>query len=408
MLIFENLKLALSSIRVNKMRSFLTMLGMIIGISSVIAIVSIGDTMRNAIAKEYENIGSGIACVYIVSESGYYGDNETFTLDELEKMEETFKNYIDYHITPTSSDRVDIVNGRNTTKVSISGIREGYEDVAKTVKLVKGRMINENDVLGKKMNIVLEESVAKELFGNNEPLGRKINVITQGLDGEERKEMNVVGIYRSEQSAIMKLLGGNSIKEVYVPQTALTGPDDRFFDIYLYRKNSVDDEFFRERVLNYISRIKNTSVDNIIYYSAEEESSSIDSMMNALSIGVGAIASISLIVGGIGIMNIMLVSVTERTREIGIRKALGARRFDILMQFLIESAIISALGGVIGTLLGCGVVMVGGNLVGIEVVIKPYVVVGAVLFSAVVGIFFGMYPSSKASKKDPIESLRYE
>ena len=130
--------------------------------------------------------------------------------------------------------------------------------------------------------------------------------------------------------------------------------------------------------------------------------------MSGLSAAVGAIAAISLVVGGIGIMNIMLVSVTERTREIGIRKALGARTKDILMQFLIESAIISAVGGIIGTVLAASIVMIGGRIAGISVVIKPQVVIGAVIFSAFVGIFFGMYPAGKAAKKDPIEALRYE
>ena len=134
----------------------------------------------------------------------------------------------------------------------------------------------------------------------------------------------------------------------------------------------------------------------------------IDGMMGGLSAAVGGIAAISLVVGGIGIMNIMLVSVTERTKEIGIRKALGARTKDILLQFLIESAIISAAGGVIGIILGAGTVLIGGLLVGINVVIKPLVIIIAVAFSAVIGIFFGLYPASKAAKQDPIVALRYE
>ena len=143
-------------------------------------------------------------------------------------------------------------------------------------------------------------------------------------------------------------------------------------------------------------------------YSAQEEMATIDSLMSGLSAVVAAIAAISLVVGGIGIMNIMLVSVTERTKEIGIRKALGARTEDILCQFLIESAIISAAGGAIGTALGIGLVAIGGSFVEMAVVIKPEVVLLAVAFSAVVGIFFGLYPAAKAAKADPIEALRYE
>ncbi len=408
MLILENLKLALSAIRINKMRSFLTMLGMIIGISSVISIVSIGDTMRNVMAEQYKAVGSGLGYVYIRSEDGYYSNSQTFTLDDIEKIESTFKDNIDYHVTTKSSSKVNVVNGRNSASVSAVGIQDGYEKVTPTVKLIKGRMIDENDQKGEKMNIVLEETTANELFGNNEPLGQKIKVLFDTSNGKETKEMNVVGIYKSEKSPIMKLLMGTDTKEAFIAESILTSPSGSYFSPYFYKNSETNSAVFKERITNYIARIKNIKPENVVYYSAEEESGTIDNIMGGLSAAVGAIAAISLVVGGIGIMNIMLVSVTERTREIGIRKALGARTKDILMQFLIESAIISAIGGIIGTLLGAGVVMIGGTIVKVAVVIKPQIVIGAVVFSAVVGIFFGIYPAFKAASKDPIEALRYE
>lgn len=408
MLIFENLKLALSAIRINKMRSFLTMLGMIIGISSVISIVSIGDTMRNVMAEQYKSVGSGLAYVYIRSENGYYSNSETFTLDDIQKIENTFKDNIDYHVTTRSSSKVNVINGRNSASISATGIQDGYEKVTPTVKLIKGRMIDENDQKGEKMNIVLEETTANELFGNNEPLGQKVKVVFDTSNGKETKEMNVVGIYKSEKSPIMKLLMGTDTKEAFIAESLLTSPTGSYFSPYFYKNSETNSAVFKERITNYIARIKNVKLENVIYYSAEEESGTIDNIMSGLSAAVGAIAAISLVVGGIGIMNIMLVSVTERTREIGIRKALGARTKDILMQFLIESAIISAVGGIIGTLLGAGVVMIGGSIVKVAVVIKPQIVIGAVVFSAVVGIFFGIYPALKAARKDPIEALRYE
>lgn len=167
-------------------------------------------------------------------------------------------------------------------------------------------------------------------------------------------------------------------------------------------------EVFMSRVLAYIARMKKREPGDYFTQTAVGQMKDVDSMMGSLSAAVGGIAAISLLVGGIGIMNIMLVSVTERTREIGIRKALGARTRDILIQFLTESAVLSALGGLAGVVLAAGLVGLGGAVLGVGVVIRPAVVVLAVSFSALVGIFFGLYPASKAAGAEPIEALRYE
>ena len=300
------------------------------------------------------------------------------------------------------------MNGRKKDDIILSGVRENFDKVQPSIEIVKGRMINEKDFLGKKDNIVLESSTAEKLFGKKDAIGEKVRINFSTSSGNDMKEMNVVGIYNNNQSVFMKLMGGQTIQTAYVPESILTSTDSSFWSIDIFTNNSVDLDKFTTRYKNLVSKIKNKTPNEIVFYTAQEDMAMIDGMMSGLSAAVGGIAAISLVVGGIGIMNIMLVSVTERTKEIGIRKALGARTKDILLQFLIESAIISAAGGIIGIILGAGTVLIGGLLVGITVVIKPLVIIVAVAFSAVIGIFFGLYPASKAAKQDPIIALRYE
>lgn len=404
-MLLENMAMAFSAIRVNKMRSILTMLGIVIGIGSVISIVSIGDTMRSLFADIYKDVGLTQGYVQVMSwEVDDWRQSDMFTLDEMEQVKEVFGPEIAY-IDSSAGTSGEAVFGRNRVNFDYSGIDWNYQDV-QPVTVVYGRYLNEGDILGRKCSAVMDVDSAMKLFGTENAVGKEFRTALNG----EVLDFTVVGVYRKEMSPFQQLMMGNTGDRgsAYIPYTLLTWPNDYFDSLHVYAADGINMEDFYNRLTAYVARMKNRTVDQIYTYTALEEMDSVDQFMGGLSVAVGGIAAISLVVGGIGIMNIMLVSVTERTREIGIRKALGARTRDVLLQFLTESAILSAMGGILGIVIGAGLVSLGAAALQVQVVIKPSVVILAVGFSALVGIFFGLYPASKAANADPIDALRYE
>ncbi|MDO5416314.1 MAG: ABC transporter permease [Lachnospiraceae bacterium] len=404
-MLIENMAMAFSAIRANKMRSILTMLGIVIGIGSVISIVSIGDTMRRMFSDIYKDIGVTQAFCQVKSWMvDDWRQSDMFTLDEMEQVKEVFGDEIAY-IDSNAGVSGEAVYGRNKVKFTLSGIDYNFREV-QPVTMLYGRYLNEGDILDGRMNAVMEAESAERLFGTENAVGKTFRTTVYG----NVEDFHVVGVYKKEVSPFQALMmgSGDDSGTALIPYTILTFPNDYFDSLHVYASEEVDLVEFYSRFTRYIAKKKGRSVDQIYTYTAAEEMGSIDQMMGGLSVAVGGIAAISLVVGGIGIMNIMLVSVTERTREIGIRKALGAKTRDVMIQFLTESATLSAMGGIIGILIGTGLVSLGGMALGVPVVVKPGVVILAVGFSAVVGIFFGLYPASKAAKADPIEALRYE
>lgn len=408
-MLLENMKMALSSLRANKLRSILTMLGIIIGIGSVISIVSIGDTMRKMFSDLYKNVGVTQAAIMInpYMDQEEIRDSDFFTMDDLEKVKEVFGDRLDY-IDNMSSGSLDIKNGLNRLKTNVEGVDTAYQKL-QPVQILNGRYISKSDVVERRAVIMISESTAMKLYGTVNVTGKSFR---SDLLGENR-EFSIIGVYRKDISPIQKLLMGSDDKngEGIVPWTLLSPQSSTFSVIRYYGKTGMSDLEMKQlntEMKAYFSKAKNRQPSDWYISSIQDEMKQVDGVMGGISAAVGGIAAISLLVGGIGIMNIMLVSVTERTREIGIRKALGASTGDILVQFLTESALLSALGGLIGVLLAMGLVSLGATAFGLSVVIRPGIILVAVLFSAIVGIFFGIYPANKAAKEDPIVALRYE
>ncbi len=403
-MLIENMAMAFSAIRANKMRSFLTMLGIIIGIGSVISIVSIGDTMRSLFSDLYRNVGVTQAYMAI----GYWVDDvrqsDYFTLDDLERVKEVFGDDIAY-IDSSASTSAEAIYKRTNVNFNYTGIDYNYIDV-QPVNIVYGRYLNEGDILGRRKNVVMDVDSAMMLFGEENAVGKTFRTTIYGYTDI----YTVVGVYKEEMNAFQALMmGGRSDRgSAFVPYTILTWPNDYFYYLHVFAREDINFSEFMSQLTAYVAKSKGRQPEDMYVETAMDQMTQVDSVMGGLSMAVGGIAAISLLVGGIGIMNIMLVSVTERTREIGIRKSLGAKTRDIMIQFLTESAILSACGGIIGILIGVGLVSLGGMALGVGAVVKPGVIIMAVSFSALVGIFFGIYPASKAAKADPIDALRYE
>ena len=403
--IWEYIKIALMNIKSNKGRSILTMLGIIIGIASVIMVIAIGNGVRGQVNDELEGLAGGQIAFYV--DSTRKETTVTFDQSDFDAIETNVAHV--KGVTPQLSIWGTAEGPKGNFDISMTG---GYPGLQYTSSepIVKGRYFSQDDCDAGSNVCVISESSAVSLFGTTDVIGLTFEATFWGVT----QEMRVIGVRKDTASSLISMAGGGT--ETITAECPLTFMGnklyyyiDDFSEFYVIADNSAYCTQVAQDALNLLEARHGVRGENqIMMQSFTDVSSQFDSILSIITVFVSFVAAISLLVGGIGVMNIMLVSVTERTREIGIRKALGARTGSILLQFLAEAGIITLMGGVIGIVLGILGAMGVCSIAGVTASVDPAVVIIATLFSCGVGIFFGIYPAKKAAKLSPIEALRHE
>ncbi len=423
----ESLRLSLDGLKSNKMRSILTMLGIIIGISAVIGILTVGDGLSGYITSTMSDMGASSIGLSLQSKSeddprvmsatmmgmmsAEIDGDDLISPKMISQLRDKFSDSISAISLSQTVSSGAAKDGHLYANVSVLGVNDEYFKVNDT-ELLSGRFLKEDDDSATRMVCVVSDKFVNNMFGGNreKALGSEIRVETMS----ERYRFRIIGVYKYEMTMLnMSLAAEKDIStSLFIPMSTakqLSGADDGFASITVQAVDGEDCSLLASRMESYLNRFYAKNEDySVSSLSMESMIESMDSIMNTLSIAISVIAAISLLVGGIGVMNIMLVSVTERTREIGTRKALGATNSNIRLQFVAESAMLCLVGGAIGIILGTVMGYIGSDLLGAPNLPSIGSIALAVGFSLAVGIFFGYYPAGKAAKMDPIEALRYE
>lgn len=402
----EIIEEAIQTLKVNKMRTILAVLGIVIGIGSVIALISLGQASEQSITNQIESLGSNLLTITPGSVQsgnvrGAAGGGTTLTYDDAKAIETSPKITSVAKVSAEVSKRSQIITGKNNTNSQVYGVTPVYSEIKK-IDIASGQFITERDLLSLSKVAVLGPSVAEDLFGQINPVGATVRI--------DKQTFKVIGVTKEK--------GGSGITNqddmVYVPLT--TAMKVLYGQNYL---SSISIEAKSEEVMV-------TAQDEVGYLLLERHKltdptkadfrimnqsdilSTASSITGTLTSLLSGIAAISLLVGGIGIMNIMLVTVTERTREVGLRKALGAKKKAIIYQFLTEAILLTIIGGVLGMILGIIVFFVLSKIMGLPFTISISSISLAIGVSGVIGVVFGWYPARKAAELQPIEALRYE
>ncbi len=401
--IYESLRTSISSLISNKLRSFLTMLGIIIGVAAVVSMISLGTGVRASIVDQIGSLGSNLLTVVggsMRQRPGapimMRGMSNILKIEHFQDLQAASIPGIQ-SIIAESSQRRTVIYGRNSTSVSIVGTTANYPEVRNFYPSL-GRFFSEYDYLNSNNYAVIGDTVAIDLFGDiNKAVGNKIRI--------GRVSFEVIGVMEKKTMGPQDL--GN---QVFVPLTThqkrLTG--SRYIQSITIQANSAEEMNTISQSLERFFLRKLGNIDRFSIMNQQDILDTINQVTGTMTLFLGAITGISLLVGGIGIMNIMLVSVTERTREIGLRKAIGARQSDILFQFIVESSVLSCVGGILGIIFGA----VSAQLIGKYTQWVTKTSLGSIIISfgvsLAVGLFFGIVPARRASKLDPITALRYE
>ncbi|HDL20653.1 MAG TPA: FtsX-like permease family protein [Nitrospirae bacterium] len=404
----STIKISLRALRVNKMRSFLTMLGVIIGVAAVITMLAVGTGASRRIGEQISSIGSNLLIVLpgATSSGGVRmgaGTQLTLTVSDAEAIQKECPAVL--YAAPVFGGVAQVVYGHRNWSTNVEGTTPEMLNV-RDWKLSAGRPFTQQDVRGGAKVCLLGQTVVDNLFGYLNPVGQIIRI--------RRVPFAVIGVLAAKGQSLM---GRDQDDVIYIP---ITTAQERLFGtpfpgvvrIIMVEARSAEDLAPAEEQINELLRQRHhigpKQEDDFTVRNLTQMMQTAEEFTRIMTLLLGAIASISLLVGGIGIMNIMLVSVTERTREIGIRMAVGAKTWDIRLQFLIESLILSLVGGGVGIILGVAGSKVLSMLAGWPAIVSPLSIFIAVGFSGLVGIFFGFYPAYKASLLNPIDALRYE
>jgi len=395
--VWNGFLVALENLRTNKMRSALTMLGIVIGVASVIAVMAIGQGGRAVVLGEFNKLGSNLLVFfYTPAEGKTVNFKDYLSVQDAEAIKKQVPEVL--AVAPGANGSAEARVKQTKKSLQVTATTESYRRVG-NINLVAGRFYSEAEDRAKIKVVVVEEKLLKELSISGSGVGQKLfinNIV-----------FTIVGVLKSETSAISF---GSSTYMVYIPLgswQSTPGSDQTVQWIQVKNPEGENEKVIGDKILSLLHS-RHHNKNTYFMQSLEQAKNMADKATVILSLIVGSIAGISLFVGGIGVMNIMLVSVTERTREIGIRKALGATHGDVLRQFLLESALLCLTGGTIGILLGTCLAFMVAFFAKWPTLISFNTVAIAVGFSIAVGLFFGLYPASRAARLDPIEALRYE